>query len=499
MYLPLRTLRLRTPWATYIVTCPPGAPFGPMVASIHMPMAVALAEGARLVVLAPRRSLNPDVFRLTGTAGLRLHVVGGVSGVCLRAVVKLREDVAVWLGSLMHVLSVLPLADTARQILELVAALASYTARRAAVVRAWVDRPWKHARKADEHLRMARRSLARLKTHLRIGKAFGKLRQMWSRASGALGSPEQVRKLWHGGLQVSQSRYRRQVYFGTDIRRLMATPRQCVRLVPALERRAEAAAVRVGLRPDAALVALHIREAGYRPAYTGHVERPIDQHRTARVETYSRAVSALVDAGMTVVRIGDPTMTPFSAPGVVDLATSSDQDAALLQLWSVSRSRFLFAGESGPSELALLFGVPLLQANVVNFDSNYPVRPLDRYTIKRARRPGEEHCYTLEEMIRPSFLGGKDEVDTRAYLDNTADELLAAALEMLDVLRAPQQPTPEQLAFRDLMTRLVTGDGSVEAFMRKLGAVPASAGEGVICRFFAERYLRDGALPPVSA
>ena len=92
-------------------------------------------------------------------------------------------------------------------------------------------------------------------------------------------------------------------------------------------------------------------------------------------------------------------------------------------------------------------------------------------------------------MVQYEFLNDKQALAGRQYVDNSPDELRVAVLEMADALENPQPPSRDQLEFRDLVTRLFQHPNNKKAFERKLGVVPSTAGDGFICRFFAERHL----------
>src|SRR6185436_10511695 len=75
------------------------------------------------------------------------------------------------------------------------------------------------------------------------------------------------------------------------------------------EREAIAQAAMLGIGPTDRIVTVHVRESGYRST-AGLRQRQWDELRNARIETYFAAFNALVERGFTVVRLGDPSMTP---------------------------------------------------------------------------------------------------------------------------------------------------------------------------------------------
>ena len=66
---------------------------------------------------------------------------------------------------------------------------------------------------------------------------------------------------------------------------------------------------------------------------------PAEVQRLASM-TPTEAVDDLVQRGYTVIRLGDPSMTPLRHPGVVDLATSPTR-TNLLEVYCLLRSDFI--------------------------------------------------------------------------------------------------------------------------------------------------------------
>ena len=163
-------------------------------------------------------------------------------------------------------------------------------------------------------------------------------------------------------------------------RRLLREPLP-VRLLPDAERAARMLALHFGIPDSARIVTLHVRESGFKLS-AGRPEREEEAIRNARIETYTAAMDYLVAEGFTVVRMGDPTMTPVTRPGVVDLATAPI-NTDLLQLYCLMRSEFLVASESGPFAVCFLTNTPHVLVNATNPISSYPIRREGLYILKR--------------------------------------------------------------------------------------------------------------------
>jgi len=246
-------------------------------------------------------------------------------------------------------------------------------------------------------------------------------------------------------------------YFGLDLRERCATVPLRLRLAPDREEvaRRTAAVLGVDSRP---LVTLHVREGGH-AADKGAVDRQKDTARNARIETYTEAVDWLVSRGFQVVRIGDPTMTPFRRPGVVDLATSPVRSLAL-ELWCVLRSAFLVTGDSGPFNLSVLTGVPLLGVNITHLIGAYPLRPHDRSILKHTVDTETGRALSLDAMLTPAHLKQRWVEGRYRFLDNSPQEIQAAVEEMVDVTSGAgaARVTAAQRAAREAMSRFLESD-----------------------------------------
>jgi putative glycosyltransferase (TIGR04372 family) len=256
-----------------------------------------------------------------------------------------------------------------------------------------------------------------------------------------------------------------------------------LRLPAGVEPVVEREAARLGIDPGRRIVTVHVREGGYRST-AGLRQRGWDESRNARIETFLPAFAALAARGYTIVRLGDPTMTPVAQPGVVDLATRADR-SPWLEIWCTMRSDFTIGCDSGPSWLAVLLGVPVLTVNAVHFRDL--VRPADRVVCKLARDTATGQLLSVSEMLTPAFLK-KGFKDTRYQpVDNDPDDIEMAALDMIEVVGGRERLSWPQKRFNQ---RLLDVD------RWKLGGSSALDGvavigrsRGTLARRFAKRHF----------
>jgi putative glycosyltransferase (TIGR04372 family) len=280
-----------------------------------------------------------------------------------------------------------------------------------------------------------------------------------------------------------------QVYAGRALPRMHAleeigeVPPIRLRLPADRERQVLREAAALGIGPDSPLVTVHVRESGYRSA-AGLRQRSWDDLRNASIESFIPAFAELVERGYTVVRLGDPTMTPVSLPGVVDLATS-DARNEWLEIWCTMRSQFLIGCDSGPSWLAVLLGVPVLTVNAVHFRDLS--RPADRIICKLARDRATGQTLSVSEMLTPEFLRAGFKSDRYECIDNTRADLRHAVVDMIEVVQGRERRSSWQNRFNRRLR---------EASRQKLGARSALEGvaimgraRGTLSRSFAKRYF----------
>lgn len=248
------------------------------------------------------------------------------------------------------------------------------------------------------------------------------------------------------------------------------------------------AAAAHGLDLDAPLVTVHVREAGWKFGREMQDAKPNsrnDSVRNARIETYFDALDYLVEQGFTVVRMGDPSMTPVRRRGVVDLATAGTR-SQLLEIACLMRSVFFLSGEAGPVGVSYLTNTPLLTVNATDPISSYPIRDDGMYILKQVvdRRTGRR--LSIEEQLSAAYLAELRNVERYSYIDNTAEEIRCAVTEMLAWIRGSRDESEAQRRFRDLATDAGESLRASLSYVRKWGSDQGFLGDGRICRFFAE-------------
>ena len=280
---------------------------------------------------------------------------------------------------------------------------------------------------------------------------------------------------WRRTFELASARMREHEARGAPVPLRLSLP-------PAHEQEALRNAAAAGLQPTDRIVTVHVRESGYRSA-AGLRQREWDVLRNARIETYQAAFASLVARGYTVVRLGDPTMTPVRQEGVVDLATSRYR-SEWLEAWCVHRSEFLIGCDSGPAWLAFLLNVPLLTVNALHFRDL--ARPSDRVMCKLPVDRATGEPLSVSQMLTEAYM--REGLDTTRFdhRDNEAADLSDAVLDMLDVVGGGETPSPAQLEFRHRLVDL--GRRQKRDWRAVTGITFASQPRGTLSRRFANKY-----------
>ena len=304
------------------------------------------------------------------------------------------------------------------------------------------------------------------------------------------GMPQEVRESLRSArrrLRASLEQAARDRRLGSPYyeRRLLREP-VAVRLHPAAsEEGRQAGAGRMGLRRTRGWSA----STRARPATSGGNElqdtKPEvgrdDQTRNARIESYLQAVDYLVQRGYTVIRLGDPSMTPVHHPGVVDLATSPAR-TNLLEVYCLLRSDLIVAGESAYVNLICLTNTPILLVNVTEPISAYPVRapglflPKTSWTSAPGRRLTNLDLLSLDYHHRLR--------DTRRYLyvDNSPEEIREAIREMIEWLDGTRTECQAQRSYHEAIMSASARLRRCSSYVRKWGLHEGFLGDGRIAR-----------------
>jgi len=189
-----------------------------------------------------------------------------------------------------------------------------------------------------------------------------------------------------------------------------------------------------GIPDDAWFASLHIRESGFKS--TQGLTK-VELGLNADVATYLPAVSAVVQRGGTVIRIGDTSMSPLPPmPGVFDYAHSTLK-SDWMDIFLLGACHFYIGTSSGPAYVPPLFGVPCALTNWYPIGSR-PFNDRDVYIPKLFQVGTPPRTLRFEDMVAPPIgyaLQYQYAEETKlSVVPNTADEIREVVIELIDRL-----------------------------------------------------------------
>ena len=164
-----------------------------------------------------------------------------------------------------------------------------------------------------------------------------------------------------------------------------------------------------------------------------------DAVRNVTTENYRPALDFLSRQGFTIVRIGDPTMTPLQHPGVVDLARSPAR-TDLLEAYCIERSACFIGCESGPVVLACMFQKPHLVLNATDPLAVIPIREGGIFTFQSVREIATGRMLSPLDMLFPDYLHNVRNTRVFDYFENGQEDVLAAVRDLLEIVECGTGP-----------------------------------------------------------
>lgn len=179
-------------------------------------------------------------------------------------------------------------------------------------------------------------------------------------------------------------------------------------------------------------IVLHVRT----PGFYGE-DKASSDYRSADIGTYLTAIRAITDAGLWVVRIGDRSMPRLPVmKHVIDYPFGSDK-SDLMDFHLIQNCEFYMGMDSGPMDVARLFGKPMFLTNVTNWtlaaalDGEYEILFKRFYDKKSGNRM--ELADVIKVMDNPHMSASAFDPKNCPVdiVDNTHEEILEATRQML--------------------------------------------------------------------
>lgn len=209
--------------------------------------------------------------------------------------------------------------------------------------------------------------------------------------------------------------------------------------------RGEALLSELGVPAGNWFVTLHVREPNRLDREL--VFDPI-RFRNAGTENYLSAIRAITERGGWVVRIGDPIMKPLPRmDGVIDYACTMDR-IDWFDIYLLGACRFIVGMASGPVDVALAFGRPVVGTNWFP-PANWPVGEQTLFVPKLlTRRVG--NTLSMRQASAPPLANNEYTLPFESrelgVLENPSEEIEEAVIEMIERLEGTITYTDEDEA-----------------------------------------------------
>jgi putative glycosyltransferase (TIGR04372 family) len=189
-------------------------------------------------------------------------------------------------------------------------------------------------------------------------------------------------------------------------------------------------------------VCLHVRE-------TKNLKD--SDNRDATIQNHFGGIKAITEKGGWVVRIGDSSMTPLPPMERVIDYPHTPYKSELMDMYLISQCRFFFGTNSGPSDVAMLFGKPMLLVNTHEWSANFPLRKGDLVLLKHTYSRSRDRFLSVSEILDEPFncqiFGGRSEEYVK--VENTQEEIRDVVEEFLN--------KPPDFVFSDLQKEFNQG------------------------------------------
>lgn len=263
----------------------------------------------------------------------------------------------------------------------------------------------------------------------------------------------------------------------------------------------------LGVPKDGWFVCAHAREHGwlrdmnaYESKLPAGYRHEQEDHRNVDIEDYFLAFDHIRSMGGTVVRVGDPSMKPVTGmSGVIDYPFT-EQWSMLMDLYLVSKCRFVLGCQSGFASFPVAFDTPVLItnftaiANTARFPySNNIFLFMQMLEHESGKRLDMEHIYDP----RLSTMSNSFQFDALGYRcqTNTPEDILEATKEMLNLIENDSFNHPrstEQELFHQKRLDTLDRISSPEQRLGNDKYITLRSSESRISAAFAARYLSAG-------
>jgi putative glycosyltransferase (TIGR04372 family) len=205
-----------------------------------------------------------------------------------------------------------------------------------------------------------------------------------------------------------------------------------------------------GVKEDDWFVVMHARDSGF--------NNNNDYYRNSDITTFDLAIKTIVDRGGWCIRIGDSSMNKMeTSPQVIDYA-HTDCKSDWMDIFLLATCRFMIGANSGPTNVANLFGRPVCSTNTFPTQGWLWGGWRDLCIPKLIMDLREQRILSFEEAITLPYLSTIEfKNNDFGVIDNTSAEINDLVLEMFDhetrgYITLLTDSSPEAKKIRSLFT-----------------------------------------------
>jgi putative glycosyltransferase (TIGR04372 family) len=207
-----------------------------------------------------------------------------------------------------------------------------------------------------------------------------------------------------------------------------------------------------GMPPDAWFVCVHSREENYIPGEG-------QTYRNADITSYLLAMEAIIERGGWVIRLGDPSMKEIPTNKYIIDYAHLDNKSDWMVVFLCATCKFFLGSASGLCMISSTFGIPSAIANQAPVSVTLPYLRKDIGIPKLLYSLTKNRYLTFAEILGSPIGNFRyDSLYKKAnisVIDNTAEDIKALAMEMLDSIDGKMVYTAEdnvlQGRFKSLM------------------------------------------------
>jgi len=243
---------------------------------------------------------------------------------------------------------------------------------------------------------------------------------------------------------------------------------------PAEHTRGKAELAALGVAAETPFICFHSRDSGYSALGISDQQIRLYACRNSKVETYLPAMEALAEQGYACLRMGVAVEKPLTSnhPRIINYANTSRND--FMDVYLSAHCRFYIGDTSGLAEVPKIFRRPVAWVNFFALEYAPTWGKHDLFIPSKIWHQAENRPLTFREILT-SGVGRfrhctEFEAQGLAVIPNTAEEILALALEMDKRISGTWQDSPEDEALQSRFWALFQPSAINGVFLCRIGA-----------------------------